>query len=140
MSTLVEQMMQIREWIGVARAETAIMKQLCGNDVASFSRVALKWMDISESLVDFIINNTRENFHRLRCDLADVMCILPRNTCEAVAERDNNKQLSSQISEVRKSEYVDPIKARKQYLRMMSKSQRMRRIVVEKQANRERKS
>jgi len=131
MASLVDQMIQIRQWIGIARAETAMMKQLCGDDIASFSRVALKWMDISESLVDFIINNTDKNFHRLRCDLADIMCVLPRNTCETVADRDKNEELRAKVMEIRKIEYQDPAKARNQYLKLMSKSQRLRRIDAE---------
>ena len=88
-------------------------------------------MDISDSLISFILRNDDDTFHQLRCDLADLICVLPRNSCEELIQGDEEK--TAKFNEIKKLEYVNPIEARRRYLRLMNESQRLRKMETDEQ-------
>lgn len=116
MGDIVERIVKIRQWVGIARAETEAIRKLSkGNE--KFSNVALKWMDIADSLINFMLRNDEKAYHQLRCDLADIMCLLPRNTCEVLV----NGKYADEMMFANRLQYLDPERARETYLSIIRK-------------------
>lgn len=119
---IVERLLEINRLFKVAKLESVMIEQYGKDSDFVMKKIGMKWMDISESLIEFLLRNDDEKFNQLKGDLSSLICVLPRNACSVILgkmQEEDAMMLNEKMMKISKIEDNDPIDAREQYLRII---------------------